>query len=235
MVKPVSFGILLAAGRGRRMGGNKQFHIVQTANGEKPLVAAAFDTIAPTCETMVVVLGHRAEEVAATLGERRFEIVLSDPDAPMFDSIIAGLSHALSRRTTFSGFRNPPPRPLPRPTLPVGGCLLPSLREGRPPKKLEMQRAGEGGLILQLGDHPSLNATTLNQILITASEHPGKAIMPTYQANGGHPVLIPFSIAKQIIETPCPDGLRGFWQNHPELCVRLKVNDPSVINDIDTI
>jgi molybdenum cofactor cytidylyltransferase len=194
--KPI--GILLAAGRGRRMGGNKQFHIVQTANGEKPLVAAAFDTIAPTCETMVVALGHRAEEVAATLGERRFEIVLSDPDAPMFDSIRTGLEAVLI---------NPPPR-----------------------------YSGEGfRILLQLGDHPSLNATTLDQILAIAAEHPDKAIMPTYQGNGGHPVLIPFSIAEQILAAPCPEGLRGFWQERPELSVRVDVDDPGVIKDIDTI
>jgi CTP:molybdopterin cytidylyltransferase MocA len=232
-LKPI--GILLAAGRGRRMGGNKQFHVVKTADGEKPLVAAAFDTIVPVCETMFVVLGHRAEEVAAALGERKFEIVLSDPDAPMFESICLGLQAALSRIATPSGLQNPPPRPLPRPTLPEGECLLSSLREGRPPKKLEMQRAGEGLLMLQLGDHPSLNPTTLHQIIATATEHPDKAIMPTYQANGGHPVLIPASIAEQILATSCPDGLRGFWSEHPELCVRFEVGDPGVIRDIDTI
>jgi CTP:molybdopterin cytidylyltransferase MocA len=219
-------GILLAAGRGRRMGGNKQFHVVQTAEGEKPLVAAAFDTISHVCEQMFVVLGHRAEEVATALGPREFETVFVDPDVPMFDSIRAGLEAVLS---------NSPPRPLPRPTLPKGGCLLPSLREGRPPKKSEMQWAGEGLVLLQLGDHPALNPTTLDELFATAAAHPDKAIMPTYQGNGGHPVLIPASIAEQILATPCPDGLRSFWQEHPEVCVRIEVDDPSVIHDIDAI
>jgi molybdenum cofactor cytidylyltransferase len=190
-MKPI--GILLAAGRGRRMGGNKQFHIVQTPQGEKPLVAAAFDTIARACEKMIVVLGHRAEEVTAALGPRQFEIVLVDSDAPMFDSIRAGLNHSLSRTATRSG------------------------------------------VLLQLGDHPSLNPLTLDQIFTAAAEHANKAIMPTYQKNGGHPVLIPASIAQNILAAKCADGLRGFWQERPELAVRLEVNDPGVILNVNQL
>jgi molybdenum cofactor cytidylyltransferase len=193
--KPI--GILLAAGRGRRMGGNKQFHIVTTAGGEKPLVAAAFDTLARACEKMIVVLGHRAEEVAAVLSPRKFETLLVDPDAPMFDSIVAGLNHALSRRATPSGH--------------------------------------SPGIFLQLGDHPSLNPVTLDQIFTSAAAHSNKAIMPTYQGNGGHPVLIPLSIAEQIIATSCPDGLRGFWQERPELAVRLEVDDAGVILNVNQL
>jgi molybdenum cofactor cytidylyltransferase len=186
-------GILLAAGRGRRMGGNKQFHIVQTADGEKPLVAAAFDTIAPVCDEMIVVLGHRAEEVAATLGDRRFETILSDPDAPMFESIRTGIQITLSRTAT------------------------------------------QSGILLQLGDHPTLEPSTLDMLLAIAAKHPNKAIMPTYQGNGGHPVLIPYSTAEQILATPCPDGLRGFWKNHPELCMRIEVDDENIVKDLDTL
>jgi molybdenum cofactor cytidylyltransferase len=122
--------------------------------------------------------------------------VLSDPDAPMFDSIVAGLSHVHSRRAT-----------------PSGDSLA---------------------ILLQLGDYPALNPTTLDQILVAAAEHPDKAIMPTYQGNGGHPVLIPAAIAEQILAAPCPDGLRGFWQENFELAMRIEVNDADVIRDIDT-
>jgi molybdenum cofactor cytidylyltransferase len=189
-------GLLLAAGRGRRMGGNKQFHLVQTSTGEKPLVAAAFDTIAGVCASMFVVLGHRAEEVAGALGDREFETVIVDPDAPMFNSIQAGLRAAL---------KNPPPR-----------------------------YPGEGlCILLQLGDHPAVDESTLEKLFTVATENPDKAVMPSYQDNGGHPVLIPSAIAEKILATPCPDGLRQFWLEHAELCVRIEIDDPSVIHDID--
>lgn len=199
-MKPI--GLLLAAGRGRRLGGNKQFHPVPTPAGEKPLVAAAFDTIAPVCEKMFVVLGHRAEEVAAALkkGSELFSyienssdpFIMVDPDAPMFSSIQAGLSVVLAAEPS-------------------------------------------AAILLQLGDHPALEPNTLEKLFAVAAEHPDKAVMPTYEDKGGHPVLIPSAIAEKILVAECPDGLRQFWLEHPELCVRFEVDDPGVIRDIDTL
>src|SRR6476619_6996627 len=87
-------GVILAAGRGGRMGGQKQLTPWQSADGKKPLVAAAYDAIRPICDDMVVVLGHETEAVAAALGERPFHRTLTDPDDPMFESIRAGLKAA---------------------------------------------------------------------------------------------------------------------------------------------
>jgi molybdenum cofactor cytidylyltransferase len=84
-------GLIIAAGRGRRMGRTKQLVPWATAGDERPLVAAAYDAIAGVCDAMVVVLGHEADAVAAALGDRPFQRTQSDPDGPMFASIRAGL------------------------------------------------------------------------------------------------------------------------------------------------
>ncbi len=197
-MKPI--GLLLAAGRGHRMGGNKQFHPVQTQTGEKPLVAAAFDTIAAACEKMFVVLGDRADEVAEALnkGSELFSqaenssapFVIVDPDAPMFHSIQAGLRAALAANPAAS-------------------------------------------ILLQLGDHPSLQPSTLEKILALAVVHPDIAIIPTFDNKGGHPILIPPQIAALILSMDCVNGLRQFWLEKPSYCLRLPVADGGVIHDID--
>jgi molybdenum cofactor cytidylyltransferase len=87
-------GVILAAGRGRRMGRTKQLIELPTADVPKPLVAAAYDAIRPLCSEMVIVLGHEADAVAAALGSRPFHRALSNPDVPMFESIRAGLAAA---------------------------------------------------------------------------------------------------------------------------------------------
>jgi molybdenum cofactor cytidylyltransferase len=84
-------GVILAAGRGGRMGGKKQLTPWPTAAGTMPLVAAAYEAIRPICDEMVVVLGHEADAVALALGGRSFHRAESDPHAPMFDSIRAGI------------------------------------------------------------------------------------------------------------------------------------------------
>jgi molybdenum cofactor cytidylyltransferase len=87
-------GVLLAAGRGRRMGTTKQLLRWPPPDGESTVVATAFDRIAPACDDMVVVLGHQAEAVTAALGGRVFRRVESDANAELFESIRAGLSVA---------------------------------------------------------------------------------------------------------------------------------------------
>jgi molybdenum cofactor cytidylyltransferase len=95
-------GVIVAAGRGRRMGRTKQLVPWRTAAGEKPLVAAAYDAIRDACDEMVVVLGHEADTVAMALGDRAFQRVPSDSDGPMFASIRTGLvaAHAINRDAT---------------------------------------------------------------------------------------------------------------------------------------
>jgi molybdenum cofactor cytidylyltransferase len=89
-------GVLLAAGRARRMGAVKQILPVMTDSGSAvPMVAAAFDLLAPFCgDRVVVVTGHEAASVAAALSPRAFILASSDPDADMFHSVRAGLERA---------------------------------------------------------------------------------------------------------------------------------------------
>src|SRR4051812_21150320 len=87
-------GVILAAGRGSRMGSTKQLKLWPTAEGPKPLICAAYDAVRSICDEMVVVLGHEAEKVAAALGTRPFKRALSSADVPMSESICVGLRAA---------------------------------------------------------------------------------------------------------------------------------------------
>lgn len=88
-------GVLLAAGRGRRMGPGTIKQLLPWPGPDDPertMIGAAFDAIAPACEKVLVVLGHEAEAVRAGLGAREFGSVAGvDPDAPMYESVRAGL------------------------------------------------------------------------------------------------------------------------------------------------
>jgi molybdenum cofactor cytidylyltransferase len=184
-------GVVLAAGRGRRMGRTKQLVEWPTAKGPQPLVAAAYDAIRPICDEMVVVLSHDADTVAAALGDRPFHRALGDADAPMFASICAGLSVA---------------------------------RELRP----------DATIVLQPGDHPEVSMATLDTLVNRLLPPAARAVMPEYHGRGGHPVLIPSEVVSLILDVDCPDGLGQFWTEHPHLCERLPVDDPTILRDVDT-
>jgi CTP:molybdopterin cytidylyltransferase MocA len=170
-------GVILAAGRGRRMGGTKQLLSWQGPDGTKPLIAAAYDAIRPICHEMIVVVGHEADAVAAALGEREFYRVEAEPDFPMFD-----------------------------PTASV---------------------------VLQPGDQPAVAPSTL-QRLIDLSYYSTKAIIPQFEGRGGHPILIPPSLAATLITIWLPNQGLNALLAYPTFGRRTVVDDPSILRDIDT-
>jgi molybdenum cofactor cytidylyltransferase len=139
-------GVLLAAGRGRRMGRTKQLVPWPSDAGEKPLVAAAFDAIQSICDEVVIVLGHEAGLVAAALGNRNFHRAFSDPDAPMFASIRAGLCAAQIINSQASIVLHPADHPE---VAPATLATLTEWSHQRPAHAIIPQYHGRGG-------HPAL-------------------------------------------------------------------------------
>lgn len=89
-------------------------------------------------------------------------------------------------------------------------------------------------LVLQPGDHPEVAPETLAALNNQARIHSSLAIIPTCGGRGGHPVLIPPCVAAVLVDADAPAGLSEFWRTHPDLCVRLEVNDPTTVQDVDT-
>jgi molybdenum cofactor cytidylyltransferase len=89
-------------------------------------------------------------------------------------------------------------------------------------------------VVLQPGDHPEVEASTLAALVDSSLKRPVQAVVPEYQGRGGHPVLIPARVVEILAAADCPTGLGDYWLAHPELCVRVPADDPMVIRDIDT-
>jgi molybdenum cofactor cytidylyltransferase len=96
--KPRLCGLVLAAGRSRRMGTLKQ--TLPWPAWPSTVISSSFDAIQPWCQKMVLVVGADAQSVTAALGTREFIRVDADSDAPMFDSIRAGLRAIIDQTRT---------------------------------------------------------------------------------------------------------------------------------------
>jgi molybdenum cofactor cytidylyltransferase len=92
-------------------------------------------------------------------------------------------------------------------------------------------------VLLHPADHPTVRYDVLEAMIQKSTEKPHCAIMPTYRGKGGHPVLIPSNLIERILSYQGPSypyGLRQFWLDHSEQSLRLAVDDPGVIFDVDT-
>jgi molybdenum cofactor cytidylyltransferase len=200
-------GVLLAAGRSRRMGSLKQvlpwppMRDGAIAAPATTVVASAFDGIAPFCDRMFIALGRDRAAVTAALGARRFTPVEADSDDEMFASIRAGLraivDHEHAAHSTLEAvLLQPGDHPgVARSTI---ECLLAAWRVDRAMAVMPEYR-GKGG-------HPALIPRALLPQVLGWSDGQG----------GG------------------AGGLRQFWVEHPWLRSRLAVDDRLCTVDLDT-
>jgi len=63
------------------------------------------------------------------------------------------------------------------------------------------------------------------------SRAPGAAVL-LHPAD--HPRVAPATLESILAVAGTDGGLRQFWIDHPDLCVRLPVDDPAVVRDLDT-
>jgi CTP:molybdopterin cytidylyltransferase MocA len=79
-------------------------------------------------------------------------------------------------------------------------------------------------------DIPFVRAETVRRVLDAT---PGKIIVPVHN-KGGHPVRIARAFFAKLAALDVERGLRGLLQDEAAAVVRLPVDDPGVLVDVDT-
>jgi molybdenum cofactor cytidylyltransferase len=88
-------------------------------------------------------------------------------------------------------------------------------------------------VLVVLGDQPKISATVINK-LVDAYKSSGKGIvLPVYNKERGHPVLIDVKYREEVENLNPEVGLRGTVYNHPEDILEVEVETPSIFQDID--
>jgi len=91
-----------------------------------------------------------------------------------------------------------------------------------------------GGILLCLIDQPHLQVSIYQIIIKKAQALPKKILVPAYQCHGGHPVFLPGWIFPEITAQPSTISLRELFSRFPDEIVRIEVDDPGILEDIDT-
>ena len=84
---------------------------------------------------------------------------------------------------------------------------------------------------ISLGDMPSINYDTYNQ-LIKCNKNK-KAIVPMFKGQQGNPVLFPKSFEEKLLSIQGDSGAKKILEINKKEVLNLEINDPGIIRDLD--
>lgn len=174
--------IVLAAGRGQRMGIPKLF----LSFGGQTFLAAIRDRLQGLGldAVVTVIAAEHRERLGAEPG---MLVVNPHPERGMISSVYAGI-HACS--------------------------------------------AAEGYLLIPV-DHPYVERDTYRRLIAEFALRPEAVIKPLHGGQGGHPVIIPAAVAKQVPDADVAGGLESLLRALDVTVCRVAVEDPGVIRNIN--
>jgi molybdenum cofactor cytidylyltransferase len=102
-------------------------------------------------------------------------------------------------------------------------------------------RAGMSGLspetraaLIVLGDQPGISPKTINRIIESYNNTGKGLVLPVYRNSGGHPLLVDLKYRPDIEKLDPAVGLRELLALFPRDVLRVDVDDPGVLSDLDT-
>lgn len=88
-------------------------------------------------------------------------------------------------------------------------------------------------MVIVLGDQPSVLKQTIDRIIDEYQKTEKGIVLPVYNKERGHPVLIDLKYRKEVESLSLDVGLRGTVYSHPDDILEVDVDTPSIFQDID--
>ena len=89
-------------------------------------------------------------------------------------------------------------------------------------------------VLIALGDHPLLNANTVNALIQAYVEKKGTIIVPVFRGKRGHPVLFDRRYEKELLKLRKDVGARALLERHRKDVYEFNSKSEGVVVDIDT-
>jgi len=104
-----------------------------------------------------------------------------------------------------------------------------SLREGLAAVNLESDAA-----LIVLADQPLVRPETMNEIVERFCGADAEIVIPHYQGSRGNPVLLGRSVFAEAMALEGDVGCRSIFAQHTKGILRVDVDDPGILADIDS-
>jgi molybdenum cofactor cytidylyltransferase len=88
-------------------------------------------------------------------------------------------------------------------------------------------------VLVLLGDQPAVSTVVIDKIIDAYRRTRKGIVLPVYKKERGHPVLIDLKYKGEVESLSHEIGLRGLVYSHPEDIMEVKVEAPSILQDID--
>lgn len=90
------------------------------------------------------------------------------------------------------------------------------------------------GAMFLLGDQPLVGPDIINHLISSFTASPGHIIIPCFKGQRGNPVILPRSLFDRIQSLSGDQGARVLFDEFKPLIVRVAVQDPAIVMDVDT-
>ena len=197
--------LVLAAGESRRMGEPKQL----LPWGNHTIIEQIVGTLLQSpVDEIVVVVGHRADEVIAKLPNPKYQIPNS----------------------------NSPTHP--HPHTPIHAIVNPAYRDGMLSSiqcGIASLGADVRAALIVLCDQPQLKAVTVATLRSAFEQSDYGIVVPSYAMRRGHPLLLDVrKYRAEILAINGAPGLQQILRDHPDDILHVPFDDASVLADVDT-
>lgn len=120
----------------------------------------------------------------------------------------------------------------PDPDHPVRGGPVSSVR--RALGALATEAGDIDGLLVLPVDHPRVRPDSVRALVETFDADRTHVVVPAWNGRRGHPVLIARALFDELARDDLAQGLRTVVHRHREARVVVEVDDPGVVDDLDT-
>lgn len=146
--------------------------------------------------------------------EVKTRVVVVGPDAPRIQPALAGHECLIVENTD------------------VDGGPIASLRAAL----RALQPLQPSGVLAWPVDLPHVRVTTIERLIETFRRDPAPAVVPTFAERRGHPVLWGAALFEELLtsEAATRHGARAVLHAHAAEIVPVAVDDPAVIDDLNT-
>jgi molybdenum cofactor cytidylyltransferase len=90
------------------------------------------------------------------------------------------------------------------------------------------------GIVLCPGDSPAMTPALVRAVIEAFRREPTRLVVPVHQGKRGHPVAIPWSLARTIPQLPAGTGVNALVDSSRDRVLMLDVDEPGAVVDLDT-